>query len=175
MSVLITSSLDKSIISVHPFNEEIINIIQEFKNRKYNNKTKEFTMLSQDMESFKNKLNAQGFTWTDNKENLISNNNDNNAKSSGKYVMEYQSSDEKNDSEKENDKDDLKNSIILKYEKNHFYIQNSRIENKFLYYEIKKLHELYIFKKKERIYFSESLFLFFLELCNKYESKIKLI
>ena len=37
-------------------------------------------MLNEDIGSFKDKLHDYGYTWTDNKENLISNNNDNNAK-----------------------------------------------------------------------------------------------
>ena len=80
MSVLIKPGQDRSIISVIPYNQEIIHIIQEYKHRKYNSKTKEFSMLNEDIGSFKDKLHDYGYTWTDNKENLISNNNDNNAR-----------------------------------------------------------------------------------------------
>jgi hypothetical protein len=73
--------------------------------------------------------------------------------------------------DKENEVND---SITLKYDNDNFYIQNNKINNKKLYFEIRKLcYDFKIFKKYDsKFYFSQNLFLFFLEMCNKYGTKI---
>jgi hypothetical protein len=65
MSIQIKNNKDISIIKVQPYNQQIINIIKEFKDRKYCNETKEFTVPNTEMDALKARLEQSGFSWTE--------------------------------------------------------------------------------------------------------------
>ena len=56
MSLIIKNNKEFSVIKVEPYNQQIINIIKEFKDRKFNNESKEFSLPNAEMDLLKSKL-----------------------------------------------------------------------------------------------------------------------
>ena len=131
MSLIIKNNKEFSVIKVEPYNQQIINIIKEFKDRKFNNESKEFSLPNAEMDLLKSKLENGGFTW--------------------------------NESQVDQEESRISEAILLNYENKMFQILNMPIKNKKLYFFVKD----HLIKIDEKVLFSESFYLYFLDLCNK--------
>jgi hypothetical protein len=130
MSVTIQSSEQTSSVKVFPYNQDVINIIKEYKNRSYNGETKVFTMRNEDVETMKTKLDAKGLSWIESKEE--------------ETPKVYDADDE---------------TIKLKYNDKMLTVLNNKINNKNLYYDLKniltKQENKFCFNENLLLYFME--------------------